>query len=177
MHWFQDLLFNWGKKDIDDEKFWRPACGTHKEAPVKNRRSAGAPWRGSESPSSGILISRGANERHRPASDKGYTDANSALMARLKEQFHGAGFEILAFPSNWFGQNETESSEEIKALVQEKCRSGIILMDKSDYEESPVFALGKKTFPGKIATFMESFCSESTANRLTGLTFSPSTSM
>lgn len=84
------------------------------------------------------------------ASEDENTDANYSLMASLYDQFHDHGFEILAFPSNWFGQKETKSNEDIKAFVQEKYGKGIILMDKSDYEENPVFVLGMKHYPGEI---------------------------
>lgn len=84
------------------------------------------------------------------ASHDEYTDSNYKMMAGMYEEFRESGFEILAFPSNWFGQKETGSNEEIKEFVRSEYNTDIIIMDKFDYEENPVFALGQKHFPGEI---------------------------
>lgn len=84
------------------------------------------------------------------ASEDTSTDDNYTFLASLLEEHGDDGLVVLAFPCNWFGQKETKRNAEIKKFVHEKYSSQIILMDKSDPEENPVFALGMKHFPGEI---------------------------
>lgn len=83
------------------------------------------------------------------ASQDDRTHDNYTLMAQLATTFKDQDFVVLAFPSNWFGQKETWPIGKVKEFV-ENYSSDIILMDKSDYEMNPVFALGQRFFPGEI---------------------------
>lgn len=83
------------------------------------------------------------------ASQDNFTHDNYTLMAHLASSFKDEGLVILAFPSNWFGQKETWSSDKIKEFV-ENYNTDIVIMNKFDYEMNPVFALGQEYFPGEI---------------------------
>lgn len=84
------------------------------------------------------------------ASADQFTESNYQMFAELLETYHAGGFEILAYPSNWYGQYETGSQEEIKKFVHSKYSDKIRLMAKSDLEWNSVFALGQKYFPGEV---------------------------
>lgn len=84
------------------------------------------------------------------ASADQFTESNYQMFVKLLESYHPGGFEILAYPSNWYGQYETGSQEEIKKFVHSKYSDKIKLMAKSDLEWNSVFALGQKYFPGEV---------------------------
>lgn len=84
------------------------------------------------------------------ASEDRKADENYASFSQLLEEYHGAGLEIIVFPCNWFGQFETGSFNEIKQFVHSKYSDRIRVMAKSNIELNPIFALGRKYFPGEI---------------------------
>lgn len=79
-----------------------------------------------------------------------FTDSNYTLMADLLEKYYDLGFRILAFPSNWYGQKETGTYEEIKKFAHEKYSDKITMLTKGDLEWNEIFALGCKYFPGEV---------------------------
>lgn len=83
------------------------------------------------------------------ASEDGYTHCNYKAFADLLEKYHDDGLEIVVFPSNWYGQHETGTFEEIKAFVGEYS-DRIKIMSKASIEWNPVFALGRRYFPGEV---------------------------
>lgn len=84
------------------------------------------------------------------ASEDRKTDENYKSFRQLLDDYHGAGFDIVVFPCNWFGQVETGSFEEIKKFVHSNYSDSIKVMAKSNIELNPIFALGRKYFPGEI---------------------------
>lgn len=84
------------------------------------------------------------------ASTDDYTDRNYKSFADLLEKYQDDGFEIIAFPSNWYGQFETGTFEEIKKFVHTNYSNRIKLMAKTDLEWNQAFALGRKYFPGEV---------------------------
>lgn len=84
------------------------------------------------------------------ASADQFAESNYQMFVELLESYHAGGLEILAYPSNWYGQYETGSQEEIKKFVHSKYSDKIKLMAKSDLEWNSVFALGQKYFPGEV---------------------------
>lgn len=84
------------------------------------------------------------------ASEDSATDEQYKMLTKLMDDYHGVGLEILAFPSNWYGQRETKSFAEIKKFVHDKYHKGIKLFTKTDLEWNQLFALGTHYFPGEI---------------------------
>lgn len=82
--------------------------------------------------------------------DEQFTDTTYSMLSKLLDMYHEVGFEVVAFPSNWFGQLETRSFEEIKEFVYSNYSNKIHLMAKTDLDWNPVLALGKKYLPGEI---------------------------
>lgn len=75
-----------------------------------------------------------------------------AALNELYSRYHKVGFEIVAFPSNWFGQYEPGSDEDV-ALRLEEFGVKFIVMSKLanfDIEVNPLFELGRAEFPGEI---------------------------
>lgn len=84
------------------------------------------------------------------ASEDSYTDSVYSFMARMLDKYQDEGFEVIAFPCNWYGQKETGTHEEIKAFVESKYSNRIRLMSKVNIEWNEVFALAQSYFPGDI---------------------------
>ncbi|KAI0563376.1 Glutathione peroxidase [Gracilaria domingensis] len=84
------------------------------------------------------------------ASEDSRTDENYKMISDLLEEYHGSGLEVLAFPSNWYGQRETRPLKEIKKFVYGKYNKNIKLFTKTDLEWNEAFALGCHYFPGDI---------------------------
>ncbi len=63
------------------------------------------------------------------ASQCGYTKQYEGLE-KIYEQYKGKGFEILAFPSNDFGEQEPGTNEEIKQFCESKFNVSFKLFDK-----------------------------------------------
>lgn len=84
------------------------------------------------------------------ASDDTYTDSVYTFLARMLDEYQDEGFEVIAFPCNWYGQRETGTHEEIKAFVESKYTNRIRLMSKVNIEWNEVFALAQSYFPGEI---------------------------
>lgn len=75
-----------------------------------------------------------------------------AMLNDLYKRYKTAGLMILAFPSNWFGQYEPGSDEEIAARLKElkvkfTCFSKLA---NFDLEANPAFELGIASFPGDV---------------------------
>lgn len=75
-----------------------------------------------------------------------------AMLNDLYKRYKGAGLMVLAFPSNWFGQYEPGSDEEVAARLKEHkvkftCFSKLA---NFDVEANPAFELGIASFPGDI---------------------------
>lgn len=84
------------------------------------------------------------------ASEDDYTDSVYTLLSSLLDKYYEIGFRVIAFPSNWYGQKETGTNEEIKKFVHDKYSDKIKLMSKVDIDWSEIFALGMKYFPGEV---------------------------
>lgn len=84
------------------------------------------------------------------ASNDRLTDPVYKFLAEMLDKYQDGGFEVLAFPCNWFGQKETALNEDIKKFVFENYTDRITLMDKFNIEWNEVFALAQKHFPGEI---------------------------
>lgn len=75
-----------------------------------------------------------------------------AMLNDLYKRYKEAGLLVLAFPSNWFGQYEHGSDEEVAARLKElkvkfTCFSKLA---NFDLESNPAFELGIASFPGDI---------------------------
>eukprot|EP00747_Dinoflagellata_sp_TGD_P081280 gnl/TRDRNA2_/TRDRNA2_161232_c0_seq1.p1 gnl/TRDRNA2_/TRDRNA2_161232_c0~~gnl/TRDRNA2_/TRDRNA2_161232_c0_seq1.p1 ORF type:complete len:123 (-),score=26.51 gnl/TRDRNA2_/TRDRNA2_161232_c0_seq1:319-687(-) len=73
------------------------------------------------------------------------TNANYDQLAVLYDKYHGKGLEILAFPSNQFGQQEPGTASEIMEFAKEM-RAHYPMMEKVDVNgahASSVFKLLK----------------------------------
>jgi glutathione peroxidase-family protein len=80
-------------------------------------------------------------------------DENFSFLTDLHNQYSDAGFEVIAFPCNWFGQKEPGSDEEIAERVRDGWGSKFTVMSKLanlDLESNPVFEQGIACFPGDI---------------------------
>lgn len=84
------------------------------------------------------------------ASQDKKADENYKSFASLLDNYHDAGFDVLVFPCNWFGQYETGSLEEIKNFVHSNYSDRIKVMAKINIETNPIFALGRKYFTGDV---------------------------
>lgn len=82
--------------------------------------------------------------------DEQFSESTYRSFAALLDKYHDAGFDILAFPNNWFGQRETRSHEEIKKHIHSKYSDKIKLFAKSDMDWNAVFGLGRMFFPGEV---------------------------
>lgn len=77
------------------------------------------------------------------ASQCGYTQANYEAMKAMYEEYHQDGFEILAFPSNDFGQQEPGDNRFIRSYVKEHFQAPFTLMAKLEslhINEDPLFS-------------------------------------
>lgn len=84
------------------------------------------------------------------ASSDTHTESNYNLFTKLIKMYHNDGLEIVVFPSNWYGQKETGTMQEIKEFVHSKYSDKIIVMNKTDIEWNQVFALGRRYYPGEV---------------------------
>ncbi len=87
------------------------------------------------------------------ACDCGYTKSSYTSMVDLYKKYRDRGFEILAFPSNQFGAQESRPEDEIRKFVETKYGVEFPLFEKVDVNGAnthPVFEWLKKSFPGDI---------------------------
>ncbi|CBY10948.1 unnamed protein product [Oikopleura dioica] len=68
------------------------------------------------------------------ASNCGYTDLNYKQLVSIKSEF-GAALEVVAIPSNNFGEQEPDSSVEIRRKMTETYSLNFPLFDKLDTEK------------------------------------------
>mmetsp|Transcript_13565 Transcript_13565/g.23100 ORF Transcript_13565/g.23100 Transcript_13565/m.23100 type:complete len:220 (-) Transcript_13565:191-850(-) len=74
-----------------------------------------------------------------------------AILNQLYNKYHSKGLEIIAFPSNWYGQRETRPAAEVKEVMKNEFNVKYTVMWKQiDLVTSQPFLLGMKTFPGEI---------------------------
>jgi glutathione peroxidase len=75
-----------------------------------------------------------------------------ASLHDLHKRYGPAGLLVLAFPSNWFGQYEPGSDEEIVERLKEFNVKFTVFskLANFDIEANPVFELGISAFPGDI---------------------------
>ena len=84
------------------------------------------------------------------ASQCGYTDANYQGLQQIYERYHNYGLEVIAFPSNQFGNQEPGTNEEIEAFVTGRYGAAFALMAKVDVngpQEHPLFTFLKQYTP------------------------------
>ncbi|HTL62517.1 MAG TPA: glutathione peroxidase [Nitrospira sp.] len=79
-----------------------------------------------------------------------YTD-----LERIYEQYHGQGFEVLAFPANNFGQQEPGTNAEIKGFCLTKYSVSFPLFSKisvkgSDKHPLYQYLTEQSPFPGEV---------------------------
>jgi len=87
------------------------------------------------------------------ACDCGYTKSSYTAMTEIYDRLKDQGLEILAFPSNQFGQQESRPENEIRKFVTNKYDVKFPLFAKGDVngeKTQPVFEFLKKCFPGDI---------------------------
>lgn len=84
------------------------------------------------------------------ASKCGFTPQYSGLE-KLQGQFHGQGFDVLAFPCNQFGKQEPGTDEEIVEFCTMNFNTSFPLFSKIDVNGDhahPLFSWLKKEAPG-----------------------------
>lgn len=84
------------------------------------------------------------------ASNDDRSEEEYAILKDLHAKFSDSGFDILAFPSNMFGQKEPGTNEEVKRTIQEKFSPEFPIMSKCNPNDNEIFWLGKRDFPGKV---------------------------
>lgn len=87
------------------------------------------------------------------ASEDVAAESNMLGLNDLYNKYHQSGFEIIAFPSNWFGQKEPGSDEVVAERLKEMFNPKFIIMSKLlnfDVEANPVFELGRHSYPGEV---------------------------
>lgn len=87
------------------------------------------------------------------ASEDEAAEVNMNGLNDLYQKYCKAGFEIIAFPSNWFGQKEPGSDEAVAERLKDRFDPKYIIMSKLgnfDVEANPVFELGRDRFPGEV---------------------------
>ncbi|QBE63003.1 glutathione peroxidase [Pseudoduganella lutea] len=88
------------------------------------------------------------------ASACGFTPQYAGLE-KLHERFHERGFEVLGFPCNQFGAQESGTHEEIGAFCEKNYGVTFPLFAKVDVngaDAHPLFQHLKKTAPGLLGT-------------------------
>lgn len=81
------------------------------------------------------------------ASQCGFTDANYKGLQEAYEKYHPHGFEVLAFPSNEFGQQEPGTEAEIKEFCHSRYHTTFPLFSKvkvNGRNAHPVYKFLKK---------------------------------
>eukprot|EP01001_Neometanema_parovale_P011411 NODE_7658_length_752_cov_5.379968_g7409_i0.p1 GENE.NODE_7658_length_752_cov_5.379968_g7409_i0~~NODE_7658_length_752_cov_5.379968_g7409_i0.p1 ORF type:complete len:127 (-),score=20.63 NODE_7658_length_752_cov_5.379968_g7409_i0:230-610(-) len=81
------------------------------------------------------------------------TDSAYRALTRLHDQYHGAGFTVLAFPCNQFGAQEPGTEAEIKKLVRGTYGAKFPLFSKVAVKGKsihPVWAMLLQAFPGPV---------------------------
>ena len=87
------------------------------------------------------------------ACDCGYTKSSYTEMVKIHKDFAGKNFEIVAFPSNQFGAQESRPEDEIKQYVSDKFGVTFPLLQKSDVngkDMNPIYGFLKQSLPGDI---------------------------
>lgn len=86
------------------------------------------------------------------ASKDSIAGSHLAALNDLYSRYHQVGLEIVAFPSNWFGQYEPGSDEEIAERLDELGVKFTVMskLANFDIEVNPLFELGRAEFPGDI---------------------------
>jgi glutathione peroxidase-family protein len=79
-------------------------------------------------------------------------EAKFAMLVDIYSRYRQAGLEIIAFPSNWYGQKEPGSDEEVAERINALGVKFVVMSKHAnfDIELNPVFELGIKRFPGEI---------------------------
>ena len=88
------------------------------------------------------------------ASACGFTPQYKGLQ-ELYEKYKDQNFEILAFPCNQFGAQESGTNEEIAAFCDNNFSVSFKLFDKVDVngeDASPLFKILTKAYPGILGT-------------------------
>ncbi|XP_055806873.1 probable phospholipid hydroperoxide glutathione peroxidase 6, mitochondrial isoform X2 [Solanum dulcamara] len=68
------------------------------------------------------------------ASKCGMTNSNYTELNQLYEKYKGQGLEILAFPSNQFGEEEPGTNDQILDFVCTRFKSDFLIFDKASGE-------------------------------------------
>jgi len=87
------------------------------------------------------------------ACDCGYTKSGYTNMVEMHRKYRDQGFEVLAFPSNQFGQQESRPENEIKEYVKAKYGVEFPLFSKIEVNGEnthPLYQWLKKSLPGDI---------------------------
>uniref|UniRef100_A0A1I7ZFY9 Glutathione peroxidase n=1 Tax=Steinernema glaseri TaxID=37863 RepID=A0A1I7ZFY9_9BILA len=87
------------------------------------------------------------------ASACGLTNANYTQLKELLDQYKGRGFEVLAFPCNQFGGQESKCELDIKNFVQDKFKFEPELFQKIEVNgknASPLYDFLKKEKGGTL---------------------------
>lgn len=90
------------------------------------------------------------------------TEMNFKQLNHLYDKYHSHGLEILAFPCNQFGGEESGSAAEIRSFARDTLHARFRIMAKVDVngpQTVPLYRLLKSAFPGAIrwnfaATFL-----------------------
>ncbi len=88
------------------------------------------------------------------ASACGFTPQYEGLQ-QLYEKYKDRGFEILAFPCNQFGAQESGTNEEIALFCETNFKVTFKLFDKIDVNgenAAPLFKILTKAYPGILGT-------------------------
>lgn len=74
------------------------------------------------------------------ASQCGYTQSNYIALQQLYDKYKAQGFQIMAFPSSDFGNQEPNGDAEIASYVQARFHVGFQMMSKlSNINDHPLF--------------------------------------
>lgn len=87
------------------------------------------------------------------ACDCGYTKSGYTSMVEMHQKYKDRGFEVLAFPSNQFGKQESRPENEIKEYVSAKYGVEFPLFSKVEVNGEnthPLYQWLKQSLPGDV---------------------------